>query len=228
MSKFCNYCGTQLEDSATFCANCGAAVESQTTQKKAATSNTTAPQSTTSKVQLEAPLKSNNFIAQNKNKLIGIGIAAIVVIIVFSLASSIISGWGYKGPIKNYYKAINKESGKTYLKAIPEFMAEYEDIDEDDAEEKMEKLLDSYGDIVGKDPKISYEILTKTELSEKALELQEKLINKKYEDELDDEVEVSAGYEVLLKLTIKGSRDKRESYSIVTVYEIDGDWYLDL
>lgn len=223
MSKFCNYCGTQLEDSATFCANCGAQVEASAAPKKAAT---TAPQSTTSNVQLEAPLKGNNFFAQNKNKLIGIGIAAAVVIIIITVASSIISGWGYKGPIKNYYKAVNKESGEIYLKTMPEFVAEYRDIDEDDADETMEETLEYLGNSVGKDPKVSYEILEKTEMLEKQLEAKEESINKTYKDELDDEVEVSAGYNVLLKITAKGSRDKQESYTTLSVLEIDGDWYL--
>ena len=227
MSKFCNYCGTQLEDSATFCANCGAQLENSTAPKKTVSSST-APQSTTSNVQLEAPLKGNNFFAQNKNKLIGLGIVVVAVILVFTIASSIISGWGYKGPIKNYYKAVNKESGKTYLKTRPEFWAEFEDIDEDDAEEEMEEVLDFYSNLVGKDPKVSYEILAKTEIPEKSLEIQEENLNKKYEDELDDEVEVSAGYNVLYKITAKGSRDKYETYSTISVYEIDGDWYLEI
>lgn len=223
MSKFCNYCGTQLEDSATFCANCGAQLETKSEAPKKAS----APQSTpTSNVQLEAPLKGGNFIADNKNKLIGVGIAAVVVIIIFTVVSSIISGWGYKGPIKNYYKAISKESGKAYLKTMPEFIIEGDDLEEDDADDKMEQTLDYYQDIVGKNPKLSYEILTKTEIPEKTLESYAESYNEEYEEELDDECEITEGYVVLIKVTAKGSRDKKEFYATHRVIKIDGDWYL--
>ena len=223
MAKFCNYCGTQLDDSATFCANCGAQLET----KSEATKSTSAPQSTpTSNVQLEAPLKGGNFIAQNKNKLIGAGIAVIAVIIIFSVASSIISGWGYKGPIKNYYKAISKESGKTYLKTMPEFIIEHNDIEEDDADDDMERLLDEYQDMVGKDPSISYEILAKTAIPEKTLEGYEESYNEKYEEELDDDCEIEEGYVVLIKVTAKGSRDTKEFYTTHKVINVNGDWYL--
>ena len=222
MSKFCNYCGTQLEDSATFCANCGAQLDNKPEAPK-----TSAPQATpTSNVNLEAPLKGDGFIAQNKNKLIGAGIAVAAVIIVFCVLSSIISGWGYKGPIKNYYKAINKESGKAYLKTIPEFVIEHDDIEEDDADDDMEDLLDIYQALVGKDPDLSYEILAKTEIPEKRLESITKSLNERYEEELDDECEVEEGYEVIVKVTVKGSREKKEFFDSHTVLNIDGDWYL--
>lgn len=222
MSKFCNYCGTQLDDSATFCANCGAQLETKSEAPKAS-----APQSTpTSKVQLEAPLKGGNFIADNKNKLIGAGIAVAVVIIIFFVVSNIISGFGYKGPIKNYYKAINKESGEIYLKTMPEFKIEYKDIDEDDATDDMEDLYDNYKDKVGKDPKLTYEILTKTSIPEKTLEGYEESYNETYEDELDDDCEIEEGYIVLIKVTAKGSRETEEFYATHTVLNINGDWYL--
>ena len=227
MSKFCNYCGTQLDDSATFCANCGAQIEAGSNAAKA--TKASAPQSTpthTSNVQLDAPAKGDGFIAQNKNKLIGAGIAVVAVILIFSIVSSIISGWGYKGPIKNYYKAVNKESGKTYMKTKPEFICEAEDKDEDDYDDLMEEELESIGDIVGKNPKIEYEILEKTEIPEKRLENLTDSYNEIYEDELDDECEITDGYEVLLKVTCKGSREKKESYDVVTVLKIDGDWYI--
>ncbi len=223
MSKFCNYCGTQLEDSATFCANCGAQLDNKPEAPKAS-----APQATpTSNVKLEAPVKGNNFIAQNKNKLIGAGIAIAAIIIIFTIASSIISGWGYKGPIKNYYKAITKESGKAYLKTVPEFIIEHQDIEEDDADDDMEEMLEYYESMVGKNPKISYEILTKTEIPEKKLESYAKGFNEAYEEELDDECEVEEGYVVLLKLSVSGSREKVEYYVTHTVLNIDGDWYLE-
>ena len=222
MSKFCNYCGTQLEDSATFCANCGAQLDNKPEAPK-----TSAPQATpTSNVSLEAPLKGDGFIAQNKNKLIGAGIAVAAVIIIFCVLSSIISGWGYKGPIKNYYKAINKESGKAYLKTMPEFVIEYRDIDEDDADDDMKDMLDDYQSMVGKNPDLSYEILAKTEITEVALENYTKQYNQRYEEELDDECEVEEGYVVLLKVTVKGSREKKEFFTTHTVLNIDGDWYL--
>lgn len=225
MSKFCNYCGTQLEDSATFCANCGAQLETKSETPKAPKAS--APQPTpTSKVQLEAPLKGGNFIAENKNKLIGAGIVVVALIIIFSVASSIISGWGYKGPIKNYYKAINKESGKTYLKTIPEFIIEATDIEEDDADDDMEDLLDSYQDVVGKNPKLSYEILAKTEIPEKLLENYADTYNETYEEELKDDCEIEEGYIVLVKVTAKGSRETKEFFTKHTVLNIDGDWYL--
>ncbi len=222
MAKFCNYCGTQLEDSATFCANCGAQLEA------AKTSTASTPQSkSTSSVQLEVPVSGDSFFAKNKNKLIGGGIAIVAVIIIISVASSIVSGFGYKGPIKNYFKAIEKEKGKYMVKAMPDFLIDIEEPDDDDIEKLdkiMEDLKEAMTDSVGKNPSITYEILDKIEINEETLEDMTDSINEKYKKKLDDDIEVTAGYEVLLKLTAKGSRDKMETYTSMEVYKIDGDW----
>lgn len=225
MAKFCNYCGTQLSDDAAFCPNCGSSIASaapETPQPVQSASVQEAAAPSSSAASSSAVTTTEGGV--NKNLIIGICGAVAAVIVLFFIVSSIVSGFGYKGPIKKYIAAINKEDGKKYMKAIPEFVSEAADKDEDDWEEYLGDLKDFFD--VGKDPKLSYDIVDKIEISEDDLEKYEDSINEDYKDELDDDVEVSAGYEVLLKMTVKGSKRSKKDFSNIVVLKIDGDWYL--
>ncbi len=225
MAKFCNYCGTQLSDDAAFCPNCGSNVASAAPQASAPAESTPAQTvdsssySSSSTASAVAPKEGGN----NKNLIIGVCAAVAAVVVIFFIISSIVSGFGYKGPIKKYFTAINKEDGKKYMKAIPKFVSDAADKDAGDYEDYLKDLKDLMD--VGKDPKISYDIIDKIEKTDDELENYEKSINKKYKKQLDDDVEVSAGYEVLLKLTVKGSKRSKKDFTSVTVLKIDGDWY---
>lgn len=206
MSKFCENCGAEMDDNETVCKHCGPQAEAeQTAPVEEPISNDTTVDNNTSTA------KTNN----TKNIAIIAGIAAVVVILIAIICS--IFGGGWKKPIDNYFKGMEKANAKTYLKAYPEFM----DMDETVDDDFMEDMMDSFEDEYGEKIKISYKITKKEKIKKDDLENVQKYIDKKY----DEDVKVSAGYEVKVKATIKGKEDEDTDTQKMYVYKIDGKWY---
>ena len=197
MSKFCENCGAEMNDNDVVCAHCGP-------QAEPAVENTVNETSTSA--------NSNN----TKNIAIIGGIAAAVVILLVIIFS--IFGKGWKKPIDNYFKGMEKGKADTMLKAYPEFMDMDETIDDDYMDDSMDVLEDEYGEKI----KISYEITKKEKISKGDLEDIAKYIDVKYEED----VKVSKGYELKVKVTIKGKDDEDTKSGKRYVYKIDGKWYL--
>ncbi len=215
MLNFCKECGTQLDSNATFCNNCGAKVEAETSQATIQTNNTTTSAS------------ADNGIKFDKNLLkIIIPVAAAVIVLIIIIST--IVGNGYKNPIKNMVNGFNDEDEEKYCKALPEFLVElYEDADEDyfdnvadSIEAKKESLEDKKGYDLGDDVEASYKIIDKIEIDEDSLESVEKLIDNRY----NEEVKVSKGYQLAILFTYEGEDDKLQNYKFVNVYKIEGDW----
>lgn len=154
----------------------------------------------------------------NKKKIAMIGgIVAAVVVVLFVLIS-LISG-GYKSPIKNYFNGLQKCNSKTYLKAFPEFMKDdLEDKYTDEyLEDRKESMEDTYGDKV----KYSYKIVDKTKMTKDEIKDAKKALEKMYKDE---KINLKEGYQVCVKVTVKGSDKKATSYTTFEVYKLNGKW----
>lgn len=204
MSKFCMQCGKEIEDSANICAFCGAS-------------------------QGGGVNFDGSGAVKNKNKAIAVLIAAVAVILVIIIVLvNLLSGGGYKKPIDNMMKAMETGKGKYLYKTMPEFLIEYEYEDEkksdiyDELDEIMESITDALEGEYGDDIKISYKIKDKEKIEKDDLEDLEDSIK----DEYDEKVKVSKGYELKIKMKIKGDDDKEEETATINVYKIDGDWCL--
>ncbi len=160
----------------------------------------------------ETPEKNN----KKTFAIIGGAIVAVVAIILIIVA--IVSG-GYKSPIKNYYKGLEKADSKAYVKAYPDFMKDdIEDKYDDEALEDMKEATEKeYGDKV----KYTYKVVGKIKLDEDDLKDVKKKLEEKYEDE---KIKVTAGYEVCLRLKVKGSDEKDETFASRYVYKVNGKW----
>lgn len=207
MSKFCENCGSELKDTDKVCPNCGAAAVVKTTKKDVKVEKNTATNA-------ESNVPNNN----NTKKFVligGIALAAVLVIIVLIA----LLGGGYKKPLKNYFSGIEKTKAETYLKAYPEFMRE--DMEDTYDDERLESMLEIFEEEYGDKIKISYKILDKEKINKEDLED----VKDDLEDEYDDEdIKVTDGYTVAVKITVKGSDDKEASYSSFEVYKINGKW----
>ena len=197
MSKFCENCGAEMEDTETVCKYCGP-------QAEAVKANEPATEGTASKAQS----------LDTKNIAIIGGIAAAVVILLVILFS--IFGKGYKKPIDNYFKGMVKGDVDKYLSAYPEFMDMGDKIDKDTMEDMVDDLEDEYGEKL----KVSYDITKKEKIKKDSLEDVQKYISERY----DEDVKVSKGYEVKVKATIKGKDDEDTDTQKMYVYKIDGKW----
>lgn len=199
MSKFCENCGAEMADDEVVCKHCGPQAEPVANDPVVEnTSNAT------------SSANSNN----TKNIAIIAGIAAVVIILVIVIFS--IFGKGWKKPIDNYFKGMEKGKLETYLKAYPEFMEMGDKMEEEDMEDMLDEFEDEYGEKI----KISYEVTKKEKIKKDDLEDVQKYIKERYEED----VKVSKGYEVKVKATIKGKDDEDTDSQKMYVYKIDGKW----
>ena len=211
MSKFCENCGAEMDDNQVVCPNCGngateevkATVEEKVNEVKETVSEKAS--------EAKSALKSNNV----KNIAIIAGIVAVAAIIL-AIIISIVSG-GWKKPIDNYFKGMEKGKADIYLKAYPPFMEMDKTVDDDYMEDMKDSLEDEYGEKI----KISYKVTKKEKIKKEKLEDIKEYIEKRY----DEDVKVSAGYEVKVKATIKGKKDEDTDTQKMYVYKIDGKWY---
>jgi len=212
MSKFCENCGAEMEDNQVVCPKCGngAAEEVKATvEEKVDDVKETVSEKAS---EVKSALKSNNV----KNYAIIGGIAIAVIALIAIIVSILTSGW--KKPIDNYFKGMQKADLKTYEKAFPDFYNNKMDLDEDDMDKMKENLEDEYGEKI----KITYKVTKKENIKKDDLKKVQEYIEKVY----DEDVKVSAGKEVKVKATIKGKDDSDTDTQKMYVYKINGKWKL--
>ena len=215
MSKFCEECGSPMEDNASFCENCGTAVP----QEAAAPAGNVF-------TKFVDRLKSDKKFA-----IIVGGVAAALVLVIVLICVFSGGGSGYTKALDNYIDVMIKGNVKNLENLAPpqywEYMEDENDMDMDDMmdslEERLDDLKEYMEDEFGKNIKVTYEIRDEKELSEKKLEG----IAEALEDTYDiDAKDVTAAYDLELKMTIKGSEDDDSDKTEMSVVKIDGKWYV--
>lgn len=205
MSKFCENCGAEMDDNQVVCPNCGNGAEAKVEETASVETEKT---TTTS----SSATSSNNL---KKYGIIG-GIALGVIVILAIIINIVSNGW--KKPIDNYFKGMEKANLKTYQKAYPDFYNDKMDLDQDDMDDMKDALEDKYGEKI----KITYKITKSEKIKKDDLKKVQEYIQKVY----DEDVKISAGKEVKVKATIKGKEDDDTDTSKMYVYKIDGKWKL--
>ena len=217
MSKFCNNCGSVMEDDAVFCTNCGA-------QDVPVYQDNPVEQPTGSPIAF-----FQNVMEDSKKKmivLIAAGAALVVALLVLILAFSS----SPKKAMKNLEKVMNGNASKisslapgaywNYLKEEEDITkADVKDEFKDSYEDMKEYLEDEYG----KNAKYSMKIADKDKLSKKKLEALAESIEENYEI---DEKKVKAAYELEVEVSLKGREDDSEYDSTMYAVKIGGKWYI--
>ncbi len=215
----CNKCGNEMGNEQ-FCPNCGAPAAQNAAPVQAAP------------VQNAVPVAEGDNAATTgfdiKKYLPVIGIAAAAVIVIILLVSLIGGGGNSKAEklLKKEAKAIINEDVEAYMDLQPEYMIEYykdyygkkdyEEAFEDD----IDDTLDYIEDEVGKDVKISYNVLDSRKMTEDELED----IEDNIKDWYDEKVEVKTGYYGVYEVTCKGKKDEIQQYGTFKIAKIDGKW----
>lgn len=224
MSKFCEFCGAQMEDNAAICPACNATPsDANSTVNTAEVNNASATENvgnnSANTETVEAAVSSTaTASAPNKNKIIPIVVAVFAALVFLSIVVSVLGG-GYKKPLDNFCKGFNKEDAKYFLKTYPEtYIEEY--VDEDDLEESLEDVLEELEDKYGKNIKLKYKILDKEKVDKDDLEEMEEY----YEDLTDESVKITRGWELEVDVTVKGKKKDRTKEMDIVVLKIDGKW----
>lgn len=206
MSKFCQNCGSVMDDQQVVCAVCG-------TQNEA------------------APAAAKGFDKSKLPVLIGVGAGAVAVIVVLIILLTSIFGSGWKSAFNNYVDVTIKGKFDKVEKLAPkeywEYVEDEHDKDIDDIKDAMEEswddtmdyLEDEYGDNIS----VSFKAEKEKKLKDKKVEK----IAEALEDEFDiDEKSVTEVIEVKGEMTIKGSDDDDDEDAEFTFAKIDGTWYM--
>ena len=159
MSKFCNNCGSQLEDQSTFCPNCGTACAAAP-EKADPVSDAVNKVTDFGKGYIEK--------AKTNKKLIIIPIVAIVALIAIIIGLCAIPT--VKTPIDNMYKISYGKASKAVVKSMypKEVWAYLKDTQDKDADDYWDEYKDSKDDILdrvedeyGKNFKVSFKVKDK-------------------------------------------------------------------
>lgn len=225
---FCKTCGAEVPEGTMLCANCAA-------------SNAASPVS--GGFTPVGGFDSSDMTADNKGSKKGI-IIAVAVIAVLVIAGVFLFNLlfaGYKKPIKNVAKGINKiDADKLFHAVIPkDQFDEFEEMIEDEYDDSYKDFVKEYEeeieDII-KDNKIKHKVKIdfkgKKKVSGKTKDAIEETASALFEDMGLDEVEVKKAYRVKVELdaSVKYKKEKMSvgstAYIYVVKYKGCSGWYL--
>ncbi len=227
MSKFCGNCGTELQDDAVFCTNCGVSIAPQV-EETAVASESTPGDAAVAAVKKGAVA----FIDKCKTdkKFLGILLGAVAGVIVIIVALCLIFGGSYEKAIDKYIDATYYGDMDAALEMIPgdalDEMLDAYDMTKKEFKEQMKEEWESeeedLEDEFGKNIKVSYKVIDEEEMDEDDLDdlkdmLKEMGVSKK---------SVSKAYEIEVEFTIEGDDDEDTVEEDFTAVKIDGEWYL--
>lgn len=217
----CKNCGTQYDDTESFCPNCGTAAEAPQTESAAPAAN------------------------DIKSKLPVICIAAVAVIVVICLLSALFGG-GAKSTIKSYYKALGKGDQKAMLslrmpkKMIEDYVDENYDCKPKEYYKVYDKAWDALYKGLKKEGKVKFEYEIKTIEDINKLDKLDDEVGKiddldEFKDRMDDvyddydfdakKIKACKVAEVKYTLSVDGKKAAKGE-NIVFVYKYKGDWYI--
>ena len=108
------------------------------------------------------------------------------------------------------------------MKAFPDVMKE--DLEDYITDDKLDDMKEDLEDEYGKNIKISYKILDKEKIDKDDLKEVQEDLEDEYEDAKKNKVNVTDGYKLSVKLTIKGKDDKDSDTVTMKIYKIGGKW----
>ncbi len=235
MAKFCGNCGATMDDNASVCGMCGTPFADNEQYYDDSTNNSYdgAYQNGgydnfgydnggyNNGTVTQPPLTSG----QQKIKkgiifgAVGLGVVIILIVVITILSSVFVTG--YKKALNNIFDGINDKDFDKFFDGVSTVTLQknLDDVDDDDMEdvrkefedgiaELMDNLEDEYGDKVGKNVKLVYEVRDVDDLSERKTEKLLEYIEKHYkESDVDNIKEIKV---VDVKIKVKGSKDDRK------------------
>lgn len=208
---FCGKCGTKNADDAEFCTGCGAKLNRGEAVKAG---TTIAPES------------------NDKNRKVGIIAVAAIAVIVIVVAIALFGGRSYKATVNKFVNATFDSDAKAIFELIPDEMIDYaleeegyddDELDEliEEANEELQDQLDYIENYLGKDWKVSYEILSIEDVKGDDLD--------DLKDDYEDiDVKVASAKTIEVQLTVKAGETESSNSLDVSVIKVGRSWYLDL
>jgi|GEM_PF-2517101 len=240
---FCKKCGEQVVENSKFCGKCGESTEGMdnamaegrvpvyTESPMVAPTYQAQPMpGTTEPIYQQAPQMTGMAVPMKKSskgKKIGIGVVAIIAIIIAVVLFTTLGGKPYEKPLKQLIKGMQNGNASQILDASPDIfvkmlqsdgMTKKEIIEE--LNEELEYTFRYMANNYGKNFKVKYEIEEVYEL--KRAEIRE--IEEDFEYYNDIKIKISQAYELTVELGIIGNSEEEWDSTTVIVGKIDGRW----
>lgn len=226
MSKFCNQCGSQLEDGAAFCRSCGARQAQAAAQQPPPPVSQMPPQPVYGQ-----PVYAPQPGVKKGNKAILIGVAAVAVVLVVVLCLVLFSGPGYKGAVDTLIAVnfrgeagkLEKLAPKEYWDYIEEQYDQSLDDIKDSFDDNFENYMDSMEDDLGTNIRVTYKITEAEKMDASDL----KSLKSAITNYLDiSKSAISEAYKLSIEFTARGSEDSDENDADLVAVRINNNWYL--
>ncbi len=209
---FCGKCGAKNDDSAVFCAECGAPVQAAAPVAPAA-----------SDIPANPVGSKPGFTLNNRN--IGIiAVAAVAAIVLLITCFFIFGGRSYKAVVKDYFKATEKADAKLMMDLLPDDLIKSVMKEEDMTKKEMTEELQESLDMLHKyydEVEISYEI-------EDTEEFDKDDLKDLKEDYKEYGVKVKDAMIVEVEVTMELDGDERTQTMELVLIKVGGSWYLDI
>lgn len=209
MSKYCGNCGTSIPDNVGYCPECGAKCLPSV--------------GSNDNVFYKSPKKFNK-------KLIYPILAVVAVLII---VVTIISG-GYKGVVKDYFSAIEKNNAKQMLAIAPEYWKDYQYADgtwsEDELIDEMYDFIENAYDRYdcGENIKITYEITSEYKPTKDEIESLEYVMYDWYAYYVydKDDFKITDARLLYINVSVEGENGKDSFYypDGFLVFKENGKW----
>lgn len=208
--KYCKRCGSKLRDDARFCGTCGQPVSSTEQRQERGYEQQFQSQGTA------------DYGAKRTVLLPVILLAAAVVAVI--AAFFMFRTPEYEKPVKYMIKAMNEENTEYLYQCFPFDAIEGASADDFSIiRRSFYGVLDEMTDGYGEEYKVSYKILDKEKLSSKRIaELQASYDNMGMGD-----FAVGKGYELTVRVTVKGKKGSESQTVSLNSVKINGKWSLD-
>lgn len=157
-------------------------------------------------------------------KLVAI-LAVAIVVVLFAVINSLTSGC--ERPVRNYYKALNEKDAKTFVKIFPDKMEEVESSEGKIGNwtKLLEARRENHEKEYGKNIEIDHKIIKKKKYNEKELEESIKDV-KEYLKNYYEQINLQEGYDIAVRVTVKGDEHKDSFYTVWKVYKVNDDWFM--
>ena len=239
MSKFCKNCGASLNDETMFCHSCGARQDAPVEQAAPVTPNE-APAPKKAKANpmnlLNKITKAGADFIEKKNIskkqlaiaggiLGGIIVAIIVILLLIPNPQPAIDN--YEAVINGKVSKVEKLAPEEYwtyaAKQADTSKSKYMDEYMDNYEEEYDEMVENWEDEYGKNPKVTIDILNKESQDKDVVEGVAEALHDQYKI---DEKSVKNVYDLIIKMTIKGSDDSDTNGTNMSAVQIGSSWYL--
>lgn len=199
MSKYCMKCGKQIEEKDLHCPYCGAVQENN----------------------FEVKDLSSQKENKQKDVLVPIvAVCAVILVVIIVVLNLFVFNKGYESPIESLFDAIESEDVDDLEDALPDYLIDSDDYDDDSGQSMLKMLSASVEMIYGDDFDISYKVLDKKSIEKDELKDLEKSIKKEYNEKAD----VDKGYKVKIQAIIEGDKTSNKNETTINIYKIDGKW----